>query len=58
MVYCELHAHQGDLARVTMYENDLCQVAFGGVEYIVLIPIITDNSVCFNVVALFISLCD
>ncbi|CAE6946208.1 unnamed protein product [Symbiodinium natans] len=26
VVYCELHAHQGDFARVTMYENDLCQV--------------------------------
>eukprot|EP00439_Symbiodinium_sp_Y106_P013875 s5569_g1.t8 len=32
VVYCELHAHQGDLARVTMYENDLCQVRVAEID--------------------------
>ncbi|CAE6933016.1 unnamed protein product [Symbiodinium sp. CCMP2592] len=32
VVYCELHAHRGDLARVTMYENDLCQVRVAEID--------------------------
>jgi len=29
VVYCELHAHEGDMARVALYENDFCQVPVG-----------------------------